>query len=89
MEERIMMKPLTLYVSEGLYQEYQLQAGKTGRKAAELIREAMEEYAEDKFVHKNKLSSLNFDYGVRLKKGSKDFLNEDWRSDFLDDQVKL
>jgi hypothetical protein len=47
----------------------------------------MEEYAEDKFVHKNKLSSLNFDYGVKLKKGSKDFLNEDWCSDFFDNSL--
>lgn len=78
------MKPVTLYLSEVQYQDYQIQAQKQGKKTAELIRDAMDEYSANHFNQKQKLSSLTFDKGVQLKAGAKDFLTEDWRSDFLD-----
>lgn len=83
------MKPVTLYLSESQYQEYQMQAQKQGKKAAELIRDAMDYYSETHFNQKQKLSSLSFDRGVKLKSGAKDFLSNNWRDDFMDSGVKL
>lgn len=82
-------KMVTLYVSSVLYQEYQMQAKKTGKKTAELIRDAMEEYSKNNFHKKQKLSSLNFSIGVRLRAGAKDYLNDDWRGDMMDFGVKI
>ena len=42
------MKPITIHVSEPLYQEFQKHAKQTDRKAAELIREAMQLYRDQK-----------------------------------------
>lgn len=82
-------KMITLYVSSVLYQDYQNQAKKSGKKTAELIRDAMEDYSKNNFHRKQKLSSLDFSDGVRLKTGAKDFLSDSWREDFLDSGVKL
>ncbi|MDY4133277.1 MAG: hypothetical protein SOX78_08525 [Treponema sp.] len=82
-------KMITLYVSAGMYQEYQQQAKKTGRKAAELIRDAMDEFSKNNFHKKQKLGSMDFSNGVKLKAGVIDFLEDDWRNDFLDSGVKL
>ena len=82
-------KMVTLYVSSVLYQEYQMQAKKNGKKTAELIRDAMEEYSKNNFHKKQKLSSLNFSIGVRLRAGAKDYLNDDWRGDMMDFGVKI
>ena len=38
------MKPITIYVSETVYSLYKAEAEKRDRTAAELIREAMEQY---------------------------------------------
>ena len=43
------LKPITLYVGTQLYEKYQTQAQKQGRKAAELIRNAMQDYADEHF----------------------------------------
>ena len=82
-------KMVTLYVSSVLYQEYQMQAKKNGKKTAELIRDAMEEYSKNNFHKKQKLSSLNFSIGVRLRAGAKDYLTDDWRGDMMDFGVKI
>jgi len=82
-------KMVTLYVSSVLYQDYQNQAKKTGKKTAELIRDAMEEYSKNNFHKKQKLNTLDFSDGVKLKAGAKDFLSDSWRDDFLDSGVKL
>ena len=66
-----------------------MQAKKTGKKTAELIRDAMEEYSKNNFHKKQKLSSLNFSIGVRLRAGAKDYLNDDWRGDMMDFGVKI
>lgn len=89
LQEKNNMKPVTLYLSENLYQSYQLQAKKSGKKTAELIRNAMDYYSETHFKQKKTLDSLNFNQGVTLKKGSRDFLEDNWREDFLDSGVKL
>lgn len=78
----ICMKPVTMYVPEKLYDSYQAQAARQEKKAAELIRDAMEEYAKMHFRAKHSLSDLKFDTGVRLAKGGKDFLyDESWQDD--------
>lgn len=84
------MKPVTLYVAEAMYQTYQFQAQKQGRKAAELIRNAMQEYADSHFKAKHSLKDVSFLRGVRLSKGGKDFLDDSsWKEDFLSGRVKL
>ncbi len=40
-------KPVTLYLFSDIYEQYQTVAIKEGRKTAELIRDAMEEYAQN------------------------------------------
>lgn len=79
-------KMITLYVSSVMYQDYQQQAKKTGKKTAELIRDAMDEYSKNNFHKKKKMSELNFSKGAV---GGKDFIKDDWRCDFLDSGVKL
>ncbi|MCQ2597685.1 MAG: ribbon-helix-helix domain-containing protein [Treponema sp.] len=81
------LKTVTVYLIKQLYETYQVQAKKQGRKASELIREAMEEYAERNFGQKKSLSELSFNRTVRLRSGAKDFLTDDYKSDFLDDEV--
>ena len=49
------MKTITVNVSEPVYEEYQAYAKKVGRKASELIREAMEEYREAHLLRRTTL----------------------------------
>ncbi len=84
------LKPVTLYVPDVLYGKYQLQAKRRGCKTAELIRNAMEAYADDNFGAKRPLSTLSFERTVRLKEGAQDFLSEsDWKDDFMSSGVRL
>ena len=78
------MKPMTMYVPEGLYTMYQSQAQKRGRKTSELIRDAMELYAKTEFCSKKTFDSLNFNFGVKLKSGATDFLKDNWQDDFIE-----
>lgn len=81
------MKMVTLYLSDRQYHRYQMQAEKQGRKAAELIREAMDEYEAAHFADRRPWATLSFDHLVSLREGANDFLDDDWRSDFMDDQL--
>ncbi len=84
------LKPVTLYVVSQLYETYQEQAKKQGTKASELIRKAMQEYADYNFKAKNSFKDLDFSKTVNLKKGAKDFLNdESWKEDFISGNLKL
>jgi hypothetical protein len=51
------MKPVTIYVSESVYEEYQDKALRSGTKAALLIRDAMNYYLKEKLEKQNTLSS--------------------------------
>ncbi len=42
------MKPISIHIGEGEYQEFKSLAARTGRSVAELIHEAMAEYLERK-----------------------------------------
>ena len=84
------LKPVTLYVGLKLYETYQRQAEKQGRKTAELIRNAMQDYADEHFKSKNKLKDLDFSRTVSLKTGAKDFLTDtSWKEDFTSGRINL
>ena len=84
------LKPVTLYVAAQLYEKYQLQAQKQGRKTAELIRNAMQDYADKNFKTKNSMKNIAFSRTVTLKAGAKDFLNDDsWKDDFTSGRIKI
>ena len=84
------LKPVTLYVGTQLYEDYQIQAQKQGRKASELIRNAMQEYADEHFKTKNSMKAIDFSRTVSLKAGSSDFLTDtSWKDDFMSGRIKL
>ena len=84
------MKPITLYVALSMYETYQLQAKKQGRKTSELIRNAMQDYADEHFKTKHLLKDLSFSRVVKLKSGAKDFLTDaSWKEDFMNSGVRL
>jgi len=84
------LKPVTLYVGTQLYEDYQIQAQKQGRKASELIRNAMQEYAEEHFKTKKSMKDIDFSRTVSLKAGESDFLTDmSWKDDFMSGRIKL
>lgn len=84
------LKPVTLYVGAQLYEDYQIQAQKQGRKASELIRNAMQDYAEEHFKNKKSLKDIDFSRTVSLRDGASDFLKDDsWKDDFISGRIKL
>lgn len=84
------LKPITLYVGAQLYEKYQTQAQKQGRKTAELIRNAMQDYADEHFKSKNKMKDIDFSRSVKLKTGAKDFLNDtSWKEDFISGRIQI
>ncbi len=90
MNSQYNLKPVTLYVAGKLYEDFQLQAQKLGRKTAELIRNAMQDYADAHFKTKNCMKDIDFSRGVTLKAGAKDFLTDSsWKDDFLSGRIDL
>lgn len=84
------LKPVTLYVGAQLYEDYQLQAQKQGRKASELIRNAMQDYADQHFKSKNSMAAIDFSRTVSLKAGAADFLTDSsWKDEFTSGRIKL
>lgn len=84
------LKPVTLYVGTQLYEDYQIQAQKQGRKASELIRNAMQEYADEHFKTKNSMKAVDFSRTVSLKARASDFLSDpSWKDDFMSGRIKL
>jgi len=84
------LKPVTLYMLSKLYETYQLEAQKKGKKASELIRDAMEDYAQRNFYQKKSMAELNLNRTVKLRaglEGKNDFLS-DYKSDFMNDQME-
>lgn len=85
------LKPVTLYMISKLYETYQIEAQKKGKKASELIRDAMEEYAQRNFYQKKNMAELNLNRTVKSRVTSagaeNDFLS-DYKSSFMDDQLE-
>lgn len=53
------MKPITVYVSESVYRDFQAQASREDRATSELIREAMELFRNEKILPRSR-SLLDF-----------------------------
>lgn len=81
------LKPVTLYMLTKLYETYQIEAQKKGKKASELIRDAMEDYAQRNFYQKKSMAQLNLNRTVKAKSNQKDFLS-DYKTDFMDNQLE-
>lgn len=77
----IHMKPVTIYVSEVIYSLFKAEARKIDRSAAELIREAMEQYIREK-SHPSR--SLNEWAPLSLGKVKKDWADGSFREEMLD-----
>ena len=76
-------KPVTIYLQEMKYLLFQQMAKKQNRKAAELIRDAMDEY-----IQNHSVSSATFDSWKPvslggLKEGAKDWLSKDYQDEML------
>lgn len=80
------LKPVTLYMLTKLYETYQIEAQKKGKKASELIRDAMEDYAQRNFYQKKSMTQLKLNRTVKSRDDQTDFLS-DYKSDFMDDQT--
>lgn len=84
------LKPVTLYIGVKLYEKYQMQAQKQGRKTAELIRNAMQDYADTHFKSKTNMKDLDFSRTVTLKSDCKDFLTDSsWKEEFLSGRIEI
>lgn len=81
------LKPVTLYMLTKLYETYQIEAQKKGKKASELIRDAMEDYAQRNFYQKKSMEQLNLHRTVKARSNQKDFLSH-YKSDFMDSQTE-
>ncbi len=83
------MKPVTIYFQDLKYLMYQKLAIEQNRKAAELIRDAMDEYLE-KYSHKK--TSFDdwkpLDLGG-LKPGANDWITKDYIDEMIGDHVKI
>ena len=83
------MKPVTIYFQDLKYLMYQKLAAEQNRKAAELIRDAMDEYL-DRHLHKK--SSFRDWKPVSLgglKPGAKDWITKDYIDEMVREHVKL
>ena len=83
------MKPVTIYFQELKYLMYQKLATEQNRKAAELIRDAMDEYLDN---HSNKKSSFDDWKPLNLgglKPGAKDWITKDYIDEMIGEHVKI
>lgn len=78
------MKPVTIYFQELQYLMYQHLAQQEGRKAAELIREAMSEYLQKKEQEKKKSHSEWHPVSLGGLKAGGDWLNKDYQGEMLE-----
>ena len=76
-------KPVTIYLQELKYLMFQQMAKEQNRKAAELVRDAMDEYIQNHSVSKETFDSWKPVSLGGLKKGSKDWLSKDYQDEML------
>jgi predicted transcriptional regulator len=77
------MKPVTINVSEPLYQLFKETARGSDRTASELIREAMEDYARNRILGASTLENWQ---PISLGEVKKDWASGDFRNEMLDDR---
>lgn len=82
MNEQLQMKPVTIYFQEIQYLMYQELAKQQGKKAAELIREAMGEYLERQASIKKKHSEWAPVSLGGIKDGG-DWISKDFQDELL------
>ena len=76
-------KPVTIYLQEMKYLLFQQMAKKQNRKAAELIRDAMDEYIQNHSVASATVDSWKPVSLGGLKEGAKDWLSKDYQDEML------
>ena len=76
-------KPVTIYLQEIKYLMFQKMAKEENRKAAELVRDAMDEYIQNHTAPKKSLDSWEPLSLGGLKKGARDWLSKDYQDELL------
>ena len=76
-------KPVTIYLQELKYLMFQQMAKEQNRKAAELVRDAMDEYIQNHSFSKETFDSWKPVSLGGLKKGAKDWLSKDYQDEML------
>ncbi len=76
-------KPVTIYLQELKYLMFQQMAKEQNRKAAELVRDAMDEYIQNHSVSKATFDSWKPVSLGGLKDGAKDWLSKDYQDEML------
>lgn len=76
-------KPVTVYLNELKYLIFQQMAVKQNRKAAELVREAMDEYIQNHSASKGNLQEWSPVSLGGLKSASMDWLSKDYQDEML------
>ena len=76
-------KPVTIYLQEIKYLMFQKMAKEENRKAAELVRDAMDEYIQNHTAPKKNLDSWEPLSLGGLKKGARDWLSKDYQDELL------
>ena len=77
------MKPVTVYFQELKYLMFQQMALNQNRKAAELVRDAMDEYLENHSMQQNSLDSWKPISLGGIKAGAADWISKDYQDEML------
>ena len=77
------MKPVTVYLQEIKYLLFQEMAKNENKKAAELVRDAMDEYIQNHSAQKKSFDSWKPLSLGGLKTGAKDWLSKDYQEEML------
>lgn len=79
----VKMKPVTVYLQEIKYLLFQEMAKKENKKAAELVRDAMDEYIEHHAGQKKSLESWSPISLGGLKSNAADWISKDYQEEIL------
>lgn len=77
------MKPVTIYFQEMKYLIFQEMAKSQNRKAAELVRDAMDEYIENHSAQKKSMDSWTPVSLGGLHAGAEDWISKDYQDELL------
>mgnify|MGYP002624478428 CR=1 FL=1 len=76
-------KPVTIYLQEIKYLMFQKMAKEQNRKAAELVRDAMDEYIQNHSTTKKSFDSWQPLSLGGIKNGAQDWLSKDYQDEML------
>ena len=83
MKDSLKKKPVTIYFQEMKYLMFQQMAKAQNRKAAELVRDAMDEYIQNHAGEKKTLDSWKPISLGGLKSGAADWVSKDYQDEML------